>query len=355
VAGGLEGVRPGDGTARSPTRAALPEDPAAYLDTGRLANLDQLASATSSTVAGGPAHGCRAVDLRVVGGIDVRILPDRGLDLSSAWFGGVPLAWTSAVGETRPLGSPSGMDWMDAFGGGLVTTCGLRNVGAPSEGHGLHGTYSHLAASSVHVDRTIEGGEVVLTARATIEDREVPDGHLRVRRAIRTRTGRGLVELTDVTTNLGGAPQPAPILYHVNVGVPLWDHGARLEIDSEDVVPRDQDAARGVGSWMVPQRPSAQARELVFEHRVVPDPSGWARASVINPAVGLGLALHWRHDALPRFHQWVHPRTGIWALGLEPANCSVLGRAADRAAGTLPVLQPGRERTTSLRILIHPA
>ena len=332
-----------------------PRAPSAYLETGRLANLEEVASATMSTVVGGPAHGCRAVDLRVSGGIDARILPDRGFDLGAAWFGGVPLAWLSPVGETRPLDAPSGMDWMDAFGGGLVTTCGLRNVGAPSEGHGLHGRYSHLRASDLLVERALENGEAILTARATIDEVEAPGGRLRVQRAVRTRTGRGLVELTDVTTNLGPAPEPAPILYHVNVGSTLWGEGSRLRIDSEAVVPRDEDAARGAGSWMLPQPASPDARELVFEHRFPLQPSAWGRAAVVSPSVGLELILDWRQDALPRFHQWVHPRTGIWALGLEPANCSVRGRAADRAAGTLPILEPGQERTTKLRILVRPA
>ena len=39
-------------------------------------------------------------------------------------------------------------------------------------------------------------------------------------------------------------------------------------------------------------------------------------------------------------------------LGLEPANCSVLGRAADRAAGRLPVLEPGEERVTRLEVRV---
>jgi hypothetical protein len=51
-------------------------------------------------------------------------------------------------------------------------------------------------------------------------------------------------------------------------------------------------------------------------------------------------------------HQWVHPAPGIAALGLEPANCSVLGRAADRAAGRLPMLAPGAERTTRLEFRV---
>jgi hypothetical protein len=93
---------------------------------------------------------------------------------------------------------------------------------------------------------------------------------------------------------------------------------------------------------------------MVFEHRVRPDPSGWARAVVVNPSVGLELEVRWRQAELPRFHQWIHPGRGIYALGLEPANCSVLGRAADRAAGTLPVLEPLEARTTELRILARP-
>ena len=47
------------------------------------------ATAISSIVADGKAAGCRAIDLRVEGGIDVRLLPDRGLDAGDAWFGGV--------------------------------------------------------------------------------------------------------------------------------------------------------------------------------------------------------------------------------------------------------------------------
>jgi Domain of unknown function (DUF4432) len=51
---------------------------------------------------------------------------------------------------------------------------------------------------------------------------------------------------------------------------------------------------------------------------------------------------------LPRLWQWIHPEYGV--LGIEPANCSVLGRAHDRAAGRLSVLSPGEARTTTLRI-----
>jgi hypothetical protein len=341
------------GDARVGGRGFLPRRPGEYASAGKIANLDQLANVTLSRVVGGGADGCRALDMRAAGGIDLRILPDRGFDLGPAWFRGVPLAWVSAVGERSPLDSPNGAEWIEAFGGGLVTTCGLRNVGAPSEGHGMHGRYSHIRASDVRMDRVSEDGDVVLTAWGTIDEVERPSVHLRVERTVRTRTGTGLVELTDVTTNLGVGIEPAPLLYHVNVGVPLFDEGARVEIDSEEVLPRDADAERGRKSWMAPGPPEPRASEMVFEHRVRPDPSGWAAASVVNPSLGLALDVRWRHAELPRFHQWIHPRRAIYVVGLEPANCSVLGRAADRAAGVLPMLEPLEVRTTELRILVR--
>jgi hypothetical protein len=320
-----------------------------------VANLDQLASATASVVSEGPASGCRALDLRVWDGIDVRLLPDRGLDPGAAWFRGVPVGWTSAVGERAPLDRPRDMDWIDAFGGGLVATCGLRNVGAPSEGHGLHGAFSHQRARDVRVERTVEDGAVVLRASATIaEVSALLDVHLEVHRTLTTRTGEGRLELVDVTRNRGAAPEPAPILYHVNVGAPVWSPGATLSLDARATHPRDEAAAAGAGSWWRAPGIEPGAGERVFEHEVAPGDGGWASATVTSPAAGIELALRWDAAALPRFHQWVHPAPGVAVLGLEPANCSVLGRAADRSAGRLPILEPGEERVTRLEVLARP-
>jgi hypothetical protein len=291
------------------------------------------ASTYSSVVADGPAAGCRALDIRVSRGLDIRILPDRGFDIGAAWFRGVPLAWSSAVGETAPLPQPRGKDWNDAFGGGLVATCGLRNVGAPSEGHGQHGTFSHLRAREVAVERGAD--EVV--ARARVVDASAIGHRLEVEREVRTRIGSGHVTLTDVTRNLGPATEPAPLLYHVNIGPPLWDDGARVEIDSSEVLPRDDDARAGLATWDAAPALDAGAPERVFEH------VGASRAVVVNGSLRLEVT-----SSLPRLWQWVHPAYGV--LGIEPANCSVLGRAHDRAEGRLPELAPGEERRTTLTI-----
>jgi hypothetical protein len=131
-----------------------------------------------------------------------------------------------------------------------------------------------------------------------------------------------------VTTNIGTQEQPAPLLYHCNF---LWD---ALEIDSGDVVPRDDDA-RAAG-WRAAGHPGP---ERVYEH---------IGASVATVLLG-GLRIVVRSN-LPRLWQWIQPEWGV--LGIEPANCSVLGRAHDRATGRMPTLEPGAQRTTKVEISV---
>ena len=300
-------------------------------------------TAISSVVADGPAAGCRAIDLRVEGGIDLRLLPDRGLDAGDAWFRGVPLAWTSPVGETAPVG----YDWMRSFGGGLVTTCGLRNVGLPSEGHGQHGEFTFQKAVVEAVGRS---GDGPLEVRGRIAEVAALGHHLEVRRIWRTYPGTGRVELDDVVVNRGREIEAAPQLYHVNLGPPLWAAGAELVVDARETRPRDADAAPYADSWHLGPGVVEGARERVFEHDVAPDPEGWCTAAVRNPDLQLEVEIRWDAATMPRLWQWVHPAPGLGVLGLEPANCSVLGRAHDRAEGRLPELAPGEERRTRLEI-----
>jgi hypothetical protein len=64
----------------------------------------------------------------------------------------------------------------------------------------------------------------------------------------------------------------------------------------------------------------------------------------------LALCLEYDAKALPRFIQWKQLGSGVYVMGLEPANCLVLGRAAERKAGALQMLSPGEKRVFSLRL-----
>jgi len=290
------------------------------IDRARLGHTDQVALVVHRP----------AIDVRVLRGIHVRIHPRRGLDVGAAWFDGLPLAWISPAGE----GGADAADWRAAWGGGLVTTCGLDNVGRASEGVGLHGTYTFLAARDVATSASER--EIVVTGIV-----DEPRG-LRVERRIATRVSHGRLELVDRTANLASGALEAPVLYHVNLGWPLWDDGAHVDTDATAVTPRDSDAE--AGPWREARRPR-NGPERVYEH------VGASAAAVVNERLGLRVRVD---SNLPRLWQWVDERPNYYAFALEPANCSVLGRAHDRADGRLPLLQPGEERETRVTITAEP-
>jgi hypothetical protein len=190
----------------------------------------------------------------------------------------------------------------------------------------------------------------VLTVRGRVAEVDSLRFHLELQRSWRTRAGEGRVELVDVLRNRGRTTEAVPMLYHVNFGVPLWSDGAELILDSVATHPRDAAAAPYVDSWSRAPGVVEGAEERVFEHEVAPAPDGWAEARVRNERVGLEVAVRWDVAAMPRLWQWVQPAPGLGVLGIEPANCSVLGRAHDRAEGRLPELAPGEERISRLEI-----
>lgn len=250
--------------------------------------------------------------MKLAGAIDVVVRPHRGLDLGAASFAGQPFAWLTPLGEDAPTVAG---DWWASWGGGLMTTAGLDNVGVPSDGLPLHGTYTYLPAQSVETDANRISGTIA-DARGVV-----------VRRQIVNDPDRGHLRLTDSTSNTSAEPQPAPLLYHCNLL-----YGA-VDIDSAAVEPRD--AVSAAQDWRV----LGTGDERVYEHL------GAQRARV---RIG-GLIVEIR-SSLPRLWQWVAPERGV--LGIEPANCSVRGRAFDAAAARLPILQPGEVRETSLDITV---
>jgi hypothetical protein len=78
------------------------------------------------------------------------------------------------------------------------------------------------------------------------------------------------------------------------------------------------------------------------------------RAGVINPAHapsgGIGLVVDFHRAQLPRLWQWRMLAQGIYVTGIEPANCGLLGRVAEREAGAVTELAPGKRQAFDLTL-----
>ena len=321
----------------------------------RTGHLLQVAGIRFSELSQGREAGVRIADMRTGSGLRFQVTLDRGMDISAAEYRGIPLAWRSAAGDVHPsYHNPAGLEWLRTFPGGLLTGCGMTYLGAPcrdgEEDLGLHGRLSHLAAEGVCAAETWEGEECTFSLSGRVREWSTFKENLILDRTYRVFLGQSRISVEDRVSNEGTQRTPIMMLYHINPGWPLVDEGSRLLVNARSTVPRDAEAAKGEAEALRFSAPKPGFREQVFFHDLVPDVDGYACALLLNPRLQTGLYVRYRQRELPRYIEWKMMGERTYVTGMEPANCSVMGRAAERAAGTLQFLEPGEERRFSVEV-----
>lgn len=325
----------------------------------RIGDVSQLVSTRAARLSDGSEDGVRIIDARASGGLSAVILADRGLDLGAVWAAGYQVSWQSTTGAVHPAYFDERL-WLRSFHGGLLTTCGLQNVGLPSEDqgayHGLHGRISSIPARNV-VHRVIEqDGRLVAEISGEMRETDVFGSDLLLRRRITLPMGETILHVEDEVVNQGFAPAALLILYHVNLGYPVVADGARLIGPAAQIVGRDERAQAAVAAYDRFPPPEDGFAEYVYEHRLRDRDATQASISVANPdhapSGGIAVTVTWDPRQLPRLWQWRMLGPGMYLTGLEPANCGLAGRAAEREAGTLQELQPGESHRSGISIRV---
>ena len=323
----------------------------------RVGDMSQVARVKLHTLSEGYDEGVHAADVLTGTGFQFTVLSSRGLDISSASYRGRALAWRSAQGDRHPAYyEPQGLGWLRGFPGGLVTTCGLTWMGAPDTDNGvelgLHGRYSNTPAYAVRGWGEWVDDTYVLTVQGEVRESVVFGDNVVCRRRITARMGENRLVLEDAITNDGFAAAPHMLLYHINIGFPSVDAGARVIVPAVQTLPRDAEAAEGGDRWMAIEEPVTGYREKVYFHTVEESDDGHACAGVVNPSLdgGLGLYVRYRPCELPHLIQWKMMGAGTYVVGLEPANAYVMGRSVERAQGRLHMLEAGETRRYMLEI-----
>jgi hypothetical protein len=323
----------------------------------RVGDVSQLVSTRAATLSDGNEDGVRVIDARASGGLSAMILADRGLDLGAVWAAGHQVSWQSTTGAVHPAFFDES-SWLRSFHGGMLTTCGLQNVGLPSDdqgaSYGLHGRVSNIPARNVGHRVIEQDGRLVAEISGEMRETDVFGADLLLRRRITLPMGETVINVEDEIVNQGFAPAPVLILYHVNLGYPVVADGARLLGPPAEVVPRDDAARSGLDEHTEFPPPRDGFVEHVFHHGLLQPDAESASISVANlgfePTDGIALTVTWDPRQLPRLWQWRMLAPGMYLTGLEPANCGLAGRAAERDAGTLDVLEPGQSRHSGISI-----
>jgi len=317
----------------------------------RLAGLSTIAEVRPVTLFDGPQRGVLAVDVRTSQGLEYTVVPDRGMDICNFRYRGIPLDWSFPTGITAPaLYDGRGWNWVRSFHGGIVTTCGLDNVGEPCEDagtqYGGHGRISNTPACNVSWGTRTRAQGTFLEVSGQCRLAALQEGHLVLTRTVSSPVdGAGLV-LTDHVENRGCAPAVVLLNYHCNFGWPLLSGRSRLEIPAAFAQDRQ---GRRVDDYSAITDPQDAAEDLVL-YPVVEGNEVEVRLTNPDLAGGLGVRLRYNRSQLPHLTLWKYLQKRTYVLAIEPGTCRVEGRAIERHSGRAIMLEPDQVVQTSLAI-----
>ncbi|MFA4839042.1 MAG: DUF4432 family protein [Candidatus Neomarinimicrobiota bacterium] len=326
----------------------------------RIGRIEQIGGLKHCYLAGGKAEGVEQIQVRSGAGLSYEINVSRGMDIGLAEYCGSPLTWQSSNGVVHPAhwhGGPT--DWLKTAVGGLLMTCGLTQVGSPCtdgpENLPLHGDAHQLPAELLCCEGEWNGDEYEMTIKGCIRQSRIFGENITLTRTIQSKLGENRISIDDKVKNVEFAQTPHMLLYHFNFGFPLMTAETEIQFPSQKVVARDSDIPiENFNRWQEPQN---DYRERVYYHEELETTNGTAAVVIRQPHFPVGnstrpvtVRLSWQTENLPRLVQWKMPGEGIYVLGIEPANCLVEGRVAERNRGTLQILEPGESRHYALAL-----
>lgn len=296
----------------------------------------------------GKMDGVRAIDIRNSKGLQMTVLPDRCLDIPYLYYKGTQIAFCSKTGIVAPsyFTEDGSRGFLRNFNGGFLTTCGLTYTGASCEDNnevlGAHGTIGNTPASQVSCKVNYDNTDVTVDIKGNVRQAKVFDENMLLNRKIVCETETNIIRICDTVANEGFTVQPLMVLYHFNFGYPMLSEHTKLYFNSDKVTPRDSVAKKGVEKHNVMEAPSPAFDEQVFFHHFN-SKKELGQILVHNEKLNLAVLLCFDLKVCPWLMEWKCLKSGDYALGIEPANCHVLGRAAAKERNDLQYIKPAEK------------
>ena len=327
----------------------------------KLSNHLQLGGIETAVLDNGPGRGVRIAWINTGAGLRYKVVIDRAMDIADAFFHEHSLAWLSRGGITAPVRSADkGLDWLQTFGGGLMTTCGLAHVGGPETDQygerGLHGPVSNTPAEIVSIIQPDpEAGKMEMSITGIIQQVQALGMQLVLKRTISGTLGEAGIRVHDEVVNKGNTVAPHMLLYHFNFGWPLVDEGADIcwkgswksRDGNPDILFNENHPYK---KCMAPMDSHAGGGEEAAIIDAAADAAGWCACGVHNANLQLAVSLRFKKQQLPVLTNWQHWGKGEYVMGLEPGTHPPTGQARARREGTLIMLEPGESRHYELQL-----
>lgn len=275
----------------------------------RISNLEQVASLRRYTLTDGRGKGLDVIDCDN-GKLRFLLNVSKACDMMQLYCDGKNMTFISKNGFIKRE-----LPFADRFEGGMIYTCGLDSAGE-REGFDEHGSFHNIPAEILRTECSAEG----IVVEAVIRDTRMGGKNLVFHRKITSALGSDTVSVEDTLTNEAYQDEDFCLLYHVNIGYPMLDEGARIVADVEGCAPRTPWAEKNMESAYQISAPLPGMEETCYYLKVKKP-----EVSLVNEKIGKKFTVSYSGDTLPHFLEWKNMTCGDYAVGLEPCNTKLDG------------------------------
>jgi len=270
----------------------------------RISEFAQVASLRRYTITEGRGKGLDVIDCDT-GKIRFLLNVNKACDMMQLYYKGQNMSFISKNGFMQRE-----LPFAKRFEGGMLYTCGLDSAGE-REGFDEHGSIHNAPAEILRA----ECNEQEIVVEAVIRDTEICGKNLVLRRRITAPIGGDSVSVQDTLTNESYRDENYCLLYHVNIGYPMLDAGARVVADTDICQPRTPWAEKNIATAYQIEAPTPNMEETCYY--LTPKSSS---VSLVNEKLGRKFTVSYSGDTLPNFLEWKNMTSGDYALGLEPCT-----------------------------------
>lgn len=332
----------------------------------KISNTHQIGGIETSILDNGQGKGVRIAWINTGSGLRFKVVFDRAMDIADAFYNQNSLTWISHVGVSPPDPSATtGINWLNGFGGGLLTTCGLTHVGGPEKDvhgeRGLHDRISHAPATIESIFQPdLRTGKLEMSITGRMLQSTVFGPHMEIKRTIAAKLGKPIIKINDEVTNLSNEPAPHMLLYHFNFGWPLIDKGTKIVWEGQWKSRGNKfdnlifNAGSDFKTCRDPIEEHKGCGESVVFIDIDSDSSGTSECAILNPDLSLYVRLRFKKKQLPWLTNWQHWGKHEYVTALEPGTHPPIGQSAAREQGELIFIQPGETKTYELEIEVIP-
>ena len=255
---------------------------------GRISNFQQVASIRRYTLSEGREKGLDVLDCDN-GKIRFLLNVSKACDIMQLYHEGQNISFISKNGFTKRE-----TPFLRRFEGGMLYTCGLDSVGG-RDGFELHGTLHNIPAEIIRAECNENG----ITVEAIIRDTALFGKNLVLKRKIFTAIGGDSVTLEDTLFNEGYKAEEYCLLYHINVGYPMLDDGAKVIADVESYTPRTAWAKQNEATiYAMNEAVPNQEETCYFLKLSKPE------IALVNEKIGKKFTVSYSGDTLTHFVEW---------------------------------------------------